>query len=211
MKRATCIFCFMIALVFLTAVCDMSLAADNVIEIKAGSVLPIKHRLSTDAFKQYGDEIERRTNGRIKFRWFLAGSLVTFETAKKGLKNGLVDMAFFVPVYVSPNEYPISMMLQLPFMVDSAAHAALTYYKAFQEIPEMREEYKDLKPHGFFSCSIADLHTKGPSPQNLEDIKGMRIWCSDRQSISMFKSLGASPRHTKIQDVYMSVQKGSGG
>jgi len=181
---------------------------DDVIEIKVGTVIPAKSRISTDAFKQYGKEIEKRTNGRVKFKWFLAGSLVQWANVKKGLKSGLIDMALCLPVVTVENEYPITRMLHLPFMVDSPSHAVLTYYKAFQEIPEMREEYNDLKPLGFGSTDILDLHTKGDPPKNLSDLKGLRVWCGGKMMISMFELLGASPRHTKIQDVYMSVQRG---
>ena len=181
---------------------------DDVIEIKVGTVIPAKSRISTDAFEQYGKEIEKRTNGRVKFKWFFAGSLVQWANVKKGLKSGLIDMALCLPVVTVENEYPITRMLHLPFMVDSPSHAVLTYYKAFQEIPEMREEYNDLKPLGFGSTDILDLHTKGDPPKTLADLKGLRVWCGGKMMISMFELLGASPRHTKIQDVYMSVQRG---
>lgn len=181
---------------------------DDVIEMKVGTVLPIKSRISLDAFEQYGKEVEKRTNGRVKFKWFLAGSLVQWANVKKGLKSGLIDMALCVPIVAIENEYPVTRMLHLPFMVDSPSHAVLTYYKAFQEIPEMSEEYKDLKPLGFCSTDILDLHTKGDPPRTLADLKGLRVWCGGKMMISMFELLGASPHHTKIQDVYMSVQRG---
>jgi len=181
---------------------------DDVIEIKVGTVIPAKSRISTDAFEQYGKEIEKRSDGRVKFKWFLAGSLVQWANVKKGLKSGLIDMALCMPIVTVENEYPVTRLLHLPFMVDSPSHAALTYYRAFQQIPEMREEYKDLKPLGFGVTDILDLHTKGDPPKTLEDLKGLRVWCGGKMMLSMFDLLGASPRHTKVQDVYMAVQRG---
>lgn len=204
-------FSFMGTIFILTLILFIAVAfaaTDDVIELKVATVVPIKNRLTKDAFQQYGKEIEKRTNGRIKFKWFLAGSLVQWANVKKGLRSGLVDMAMFLPVVTVENEYPITRMLHLPFMVDSSAHAALTFHRAYKEIPEMRKEYNDLKPLGFFATDIIDLHTKANPPKNLQDLKGLRVWCGGKLMISMFELLGASPRHTKIQDVYMSVQRG---
>jgi TRAP-type transport system periplasmic protein len=199
-------FAFLLSIILFSAPAFAN--SDDVIEIKVGTVLPAKSRISMDAFEQYGREIEKRTNGRVKFKWFLAGSLVQWPNVKKGLKSGLIDMALCMPVVAVENEYPVTRLLHLPFMVDSPSHAALTYYRAFHEIPEMREEYKDLKPLGFGVTDILDLHTKGDPPKTPADLKGLRVWCGGKMMLSMFKLLGASPRHTQAQDVYMAVQRG---
>jgi TRAP-type transport system periplasmic protein len=198
--------CFVILLVSVSL--PTKAVAEDVIEIKVGTVHPAKHRLTTDAFEVYAKEIEKKTHGRVKFKWFLAGSLVQWGNAKKGLKSGLIDMALVVPVWVTENEFPVTRMLQLPFIVDSASHGALTYYRAFQEMPQMQDEYRDLKPLGFFSTPDLNIHTKGPAPKTLADLQGLKLWGSSNMVMEMIKLLGASPRHTKIQDVYMAIQRG---
>ena len=208
MRNFFSVIAFGFVVILTSAALSTSAVAEDPIVIKVGTVHPVKHRLTSDAFKVYAKEIEKRTHGRVKFKWFLAGSLVHWGNAKKGLKSGLIDMALVVPVWVTENEYPISKMLQLPFVVDSAPHGALTYYRAFQELPQMREEYRDIKPLGFAATPNLNIHTKGPAPRTLADLEGLKLWGSAKMVTEMISLLGASPRHTKIQDVYMAVQRG---
>ena len=67
--------------------------AKKPIEIKASTFHPVGHTLTEDAFKWYGKEIERRTNGQVKFTWFLATSLIPFNKTYDGLKSGIADWA----------------------------------------------------------------------------------------------------------------------
>lgn len=208
MKR---IMSFMVVGLVLTLVFYIlpSLAlAEAVIEIKAATMHPMKHRLTDDAFKRYGQEIEKRTKGKVRFKWFLAGSLVQWSKAKEAVTTGLVDMVLVMPVWARLSLYPVTTGLGLPFMFDSPLHYSLAYYKAYHEIPEMRTEYADVKPLGFTSSAMIDIASKGSPPKTLADMKGLKIWARSATSIEMLKLLGASPRKTKVQDIYMSVQRG---
>jgi TRAP-type C4-dicarboxylate transport system substrate-binding protein len=196
----------MLSLVFF-AVPSLIHAAD-VITIKAATMHPAKHRLTDDSFSLYGKEVEKRTNGRVEFKWYLAGSLVNWGQSQQAVKTGLVDMVLVLPQWLHLPEYPVTRAMSLPFMGDSAAHAALTLYKMYQTIPEMREEYAHIKPLAFFSTAISNLHTMGPAPKTMEDLKGMRIWCASKVSVELVKCLGSSSRQTKLQDVYMAMQRG---
>jgi len=184
------------------------LHADDVITIKAATVHPMTHRLTDDSFRVYAKEVEKRTQGRVQFKLYLAGSLVQWGTAQQGVKTGLVDMVLPLPLWTHMMEYPITRALSLPFMVESAAQAALTLFKMYETIPEMKLEYQDIIPLGFSSTAVSNLHTKVPAPKTLEDLKGMRIWCASKVSVAMTTHLGASIRQTKTQDVYMALQRG---
>lgn len=180
----------------------------DVIVIKLASLHPVRSRVTSDFIEPYCQEIEKRTNGKVKFKKFLACSLVNFNNCKKGLLSGLVDMVIALPVYVYENEYPVSKLLQTTFLCDDPAHLALTYYTCVQEVPEMRAEYQDLKALGFFCTAATNFHFKKVPAKSLEDMQGKKIWCGSKGQVDACKLYGASPRLTKIQDVYMSLQRG---
>jgi len=186
------------------------LFAKDVITIKAATMHPVKHRLTDDCFLQYAKEVEKRTNGTVKFNWYLGGSLVQWKQAQQAVKTGLVDMVLVLPVYHHISEYPVSAAISLPFIADSSAHASLIFYKMYQSIPEMKYEYAHVKPLAFSTSAIADLHTIGSPPKTLEDLKGMRLLCVSAVSANLLKALGASPIVINIQDLYMSLQRGMG-
>ena len=114
MRNFFSVITFVFVVILTSAALSTSAVAEDPIVIKVGTVHPVKHRLTSDAFKVYAKEIEKRTHGRVKFKWFLAGSLVHWGNAKKGLKSGLIDMALVVPVWVTENEYPISKCFNFP-------------------------------------------------------------------------------------------------
>jgi len=184
------------------------LAAEKVIEIKAATWHPVPHRLTEDAFKLYGKEIEKRTNGRVKFKWFLGGSLVKASNSYEGLRTGLVDWVV-LGTFTTMNKFPITEGLGLPFVVDSARHAAAVGWEMYKTIPEMQEEYSQIKLLGVCSTAIMNLALKkGPPPENLKDMKGLKVAAITGPSIEMLKLLGAAPRFIKPMDSYVSLQRG---
>jgi len=187
---------------------SFSYAADNVIELKAATTQPRRHPLHDYAYLHWGKEIEKRTNGKVKFKWYLSNSLVTQAQAQTAVKNGLVDIVVQNAVWAEESKYPVTKLLHLPFMFDSARHAAYTYYKAYQSIPELRKEHDHVKPLAFFTTGIVNISKKGDPPKTLNDMKGLKLWSGSKTSVEMVKLLGATPVTTKVQDVYMALQRG---
>ena len=69
----------------------ISSPAADVIEIKANAFHPMGHRLYTDGFPQYSERIEKLTNGKVKFTWFPAHTLIPQFKTYDGLKSGICD------------------------------------------------------------------------------------------------------------------------
>jgi len=185
----------------------MSLAADP-IEIKAATWHPAGHRLTTDSFEVYGKEIEKRTNGKVKFKWFLAASLVKPEQSEQAVKTGLVDLMMPIAVWSFPSIFPVSSGIQYPFMADGSKHASLTLYRMYQTIPEMQKELSDIKPLGFWTTAISNIAVKGDPPKTLEDLQGLKICDPSPDTMKMLGLLGATPVHIKLPDMYMAMQRG---
>jgi len=190
------------------AVPSSVVAAEKVIEIKAATWHPVPHRLTEDAFKWYGKEIEKRTNGRVKFKWFLGGSLVKAFNSYEALRTGLVDWVV-MGTFTFMHQFPITEGLGLPFVVDSARHAAAVGWEMYQTIPEMKEEYSQVKLLGVCSTAIMNLALKmGPPPRNLEELKGLKVAAISGPCVEMLKLLGTAPRFIKPMDSYVSLQRG---
>lgn len=181
--------------------------AKDVIEIKAATWHPVTHRLTDDAFKLYGQEISKRTNGRVNFTWLLGGSLVNAFNAYDGLTAGLCDWAYFITGLKS-NIFIITDAVNLPFMADSSAHAAAILWRMYQEIPEMQKEYRKLQPLAFFSTAAVNLHTMKDAPKTLDDVKGLKIGTPGPVVINMIKLLGGSAQQLKPGDMYIALQRG---
>ena len=199
---------FIVALSILTAFQSMAFAKKP-IEIKASTFHPVGHTLTEDAFKWYGKEIEKRTNGQVKFTWFLACSLIPFNKTYDGLKSGIADWAYIVPS-MNPNEFVLSDAINLPFAAVNSAHAAAILWQMSKEFPELLVEYKKVKPLFFYSTAPVHIHTntKKYQPKTLEDVQGLRIACPGPALVKYMNILGIAGQQMQPFDLYTAVQRG---
>jgi TRAP-type C4-dicarboxylate transport system substrate-binding protein len=205
-KRSLVVFLsFVVLLTFF--VFPISTPAQDVIEIKANTFHPVGHRLTEDAFKWYGNEIEKRTNGKVKFKWFLGASLVPQFKTYDAIKSGICDWGYII-TSLNPNEFVITDAINLPFMADSSAHAAAIGWKMYQKFPELNKEYDKVKLLFFYSTAAVHVHTKGPAPKKLEDLKGLRLGTPGPPLVKIFKLLGAAAQQMQAFDLYTALQRG---
>jgi len=180
------------------------------IVLKAASSMPEGHRVTQDVYLPYMHEIEKRTNGRVKFKFYPASTLFNARQSREGVTAGMADIAFPMSIWAFEDQYPVTRVLGFPFVVDSSLQGSYTFYKMFQEIPEVRKEFSDVKVIGFHCTGAANLGVTGKKvPKTLDEIKGLRVWAGSKKSISVAELLGMVPRRIKLEDLYMSLQRGS--
>ncbi|MFH1741624.1 MAG: hypothetical protein ABIH23_21670, partial [bacterium] len=54
---------------------------------------------SAFAMKKLAAEIEKRSNGRVKFEWYFSGSIIKAKEELPAIKAGIVDWAPVHPIY----------------------------------------------------------------------------------------------------------------
>ena len=199
-------YCFLALLWMPGAV--LAASAVKPIVITVATMHPLKHPLTQEAFMRYGKEVERRTHGKVEFKWFPAGSLVQWDQAQQAVTGGLVDMVMGLPIFMNESLYPVTSILQTLFFCDSSSHFSETAYLAYQTIPEMRKEYSKYKPLAIFSTSASNIHTVGPPPKTADALKGMTVLVGSANAAQLFKSWGAAAQYIKTQDAYMALQSG---
>ncbi len=209
MKKTGLFTVFGLILFTVVFILPFSAVAEGVIELKAATYHPLKHRLTEDCFKLWGQEIEKRTSGKIKIKWYLAGSLVKNAQSIDSVKTGLVDMSIPGLVWLNESQFPITNAIQLPFLVDSETHAAQVLSMMFQQVAEMQEEFADLVPIGFSTSGIMNLHfTKNIMVKTIDDLNGKRVMAPSGVIASVLKGLGAAPMTLKTLDMYPALEKG---
>ncbi|MBU2647009.1 TRAP transporter substrate-binding protein DctP [bacterium] len=194
-------------LFLITAIVPSSFA--KTIEIKVGSYEPEGHYLVQYVYVPYTQEIERRTNGQVKFKWYHGGSLVKAPQTYDAMTGGLVDMVVTLGVFTMQSRFPVSNVMTLPFLFDSTVQVDRVYQKAYDTIPEFRAEYKDIVMLGFHASDFFNLHIHKDlkAPRTLEDMKGLKICAVSKTFVEVTQLLGATPRSLKPEDAYMSLQR----
>ena len=195
------VFMLVVALFFSSRVMAKS------IELKISSYEPEQSYLIQNIYLPYCAEIEKRTNGRVTFKWYHSGSLVKAPQTYKALLNGLVDVVASVGIWTQENQFPVNQVFTLPFLFDNSHQVDLTYLKAVETIPELQKEYSKIKMLGFHGTDLANISTNVAPPKTMADMKGLKLWGGSRTSVLLIQQLGGTPRNVRLTDLYMSLQK----
>jgi TRAP-type C4-dicarboxylate transport system substrate-binding protein len=132
---------------------------------------PPVHKNSILAQK-FCDEINKRTNGKVKITVFAGGTLTKADKVYDGVVNGLSDLGMSVVSYTM-GRFPASELVELP-------HG---YLNGWVSTKVANDFYNEFKPAEFDKVHVLYFHAHGPSViltvnkpvRQMEDMKGMVI------------------------------------
>jgi TRAP-type C4-dicarboxylate transport system substrate-binding protein len=172
------------------------------IELTYSIFFPAPHK-NTVLATQWGEEIAKRTNGRVKVTMFPGGTLTPAAQCYDGVVKGLSDVGMSVLGYTA-GKFPLTEVIDLPLGYKSGLAATKlinAYYRKFQP-----KEFNDVQVMYFHAHGPGILHTK-KAVEKLEDLKGMKIVCHGL-SAKVVGSLGGTPVAMPMPDRYDALQKG---
>ena len=163
----------------------------------------IAHRLF---MQPWADEIEKKSEGRVKIQVFPAMQLGGKPADLYGqARDGVVDMVWTIPGY-TPGRFPLTEVFELPFLSGNATAASQALTEFHRKW--MREEYKDTHPLVFHSTAPTHVHTVGKQIRAIEDFEGMKIRAPSRVSAETLRALGAVPVGMPVPAVYEALSRG---
>jgi TRAP-type C4-dicarboxylate transport system substrate-binding protein len=172
------------------------------IEISFSNMFPPSH-IHGRLGQEYCDEIEKRTDGRVKMTYYPGGSLVTPPQTYGAIVDGITDMGFSVLGY-SRGVFPALEAIDLPMGYKSGTQATKiinAFYEKFQPT-----ELNKIKVMFFTAHGPGLIHSKDPI-RTLEDIQGMKVRCYGF-SVKVVEALGGVPVAMAQNQAYEALQKG---
>jgi TRAP-type C4-dicarboxylate transport system substrate-binding protein len=148
-----------------------------------------QHHLTANVLQGWATEVEKATNGRVKFTM-----LPKHPSAPPGtfdaVRDGLVDLSFVTASY-TPARHILPLMPELPgsgetALINSVAYSRI-YWKHFHKIGE----YKGVKQLGVFTHGPGQMFTKKPVA-SIADVQGLKIRTGGGVAEAVAKALGAS-------------------
>jgi len=177
-------------------------AAEAVISLKYSNFLPPLHAQSV-LVDQWGKELEKRTDGRVKVRQFAGNTLTPANQTYDAVVKGITDIGLSILSY-TPGRMPLTEVLTLPLGVKSgyqASHLANAYYKKFKP-----KELDDVKIFFLMGPGPFIWHSKTPVAK-MEDLKGMRFK-SDANTSKIVAAAGATPTTMPMSETYDAMKRG---
>lgn len=178
-------------------------AYGKTVTLTYSNVYPATHGNAVLA-QEWANEIEKRTNGAVKFQMFPGGTLTPADQCYDGVVKGISDLGMSVLSYTK-GRFPLSEVIDLPLGYRSgyqATRLANAFYKQFKP-----KEFDDVKVMYLMAHGPGILHTKDKPVSKMEDLKGMKIRCSGT-SAKMVKALGATPVAMPQPETYEALSKG---
>lgn len=176
--------------------------SEKPIELSYSIFFPPTH-IQCEAAVQWGKEIEKRTNGRVKINTFPGGSLTQAPQVYEGVVNGISDLGMSCFAYTR-GKFPLLEGLDLPLGYSSGKVAT-------KVASEMVVKYQ---PQEVANTHILYVHAHGPGilaskkPVHVvDDVAGMKIRATGL-STKIVEHLKGTPVGMSQPETYEALQKG---
>jgi TRAP-type C4-dicarboxylate transport system substrate-binding protein len=156
---------------------------------------------------QWAKDVGQATNGRVKITIYPGGALSTAVQLYDTVKTGVVDLAWFLQGY-TPGKFPLTSVIELPFMATSAKQGSQALWELYEASPEMQAEYVGVKVLTIWTVDTGQLMTNRKVVRNVNDIKGLKLRIGSDTLKPTAEALGAVPILMAINELYDALQKG---
>lgn len=156
----------------------------------------------------YLTEVEKRTNGRVKFERYWSESLVPARELLQAISAGAADSGGLVGEY-TPAKTPLLTLGNLPALYGDIYPAAMAWHDLYKEIPAMNQELAQYNAR-FMSAAVSSAYViLTTKPVNtLADLKGMKLRAMGDQSV-LLKELGGVPVSMTGPESTQAMERGT--
>ncbi len=154
-----------------------------------------------------GDEIARRTGGRVKLKFYPGGVMGNDKTVLRKVRSGQLQGGAFTGGGLA-EVAPDAQVYGLPFLFHSLAE--VDYVRRHLDRPVAQAlEGAGMVVLGISEGGFAYLMSSHPVRVSA-DLKGRKVWVpeGDRVSQAGFEAVGVTPVPLAIADVYTGLQTG---
>ena len=176
--------------------------AFGAIELKFCNYFPVPARQSKIC-EEFIKDLEARSGGQLKIRFFPAGTLLTAPKMYDGVVEGIADIGFSNIGYTF-GRFRMTEVLDLPLGFPNAwvaNHVANDFFKEFK--PKEWDKIHMLSMH----TSPVNVVISATKPVNkMEDLKGMTLRGLGFIA-EVVSALGGTPRPIPTPEAYEAIQK----
>ncbi|MBS4024319.1 MAG: TRAP transporter substrate-binding protein [Clostridia bacterium] len=153
--------------------------------------------------EKWKEEVEKRTNGRVKVETYPGGTLLGAMNMYEGVSQGVAEIGLTCPSYF-PGQFPLFAISDMAIVYPNAKVASLVLYDLIQEFqPPSLKDYKVITVFATEPSYIMSMDRIA----SLEDLKGKEIRISGGNA-AVLGALGAAPVGMGMGQVSEALQTG---
>lgn len=160
-----------------------------------------------DEVQDFAADLDEATDGRLSITSYPGASLAEPNEHFDAAATGSVDFALSVNGY-TPNQFPLTSVMELPFMTDSAVEGSENLWKLYNEFDEFDDEYAGTVPLWLYTTDPGQLFTVGKQVTSIEDLEGMRIRSPSPETSDWLEALGATPVSMPMNENFEALERG---
>lgn len=181
---------------------EQAATADKPIELSYAFFAPA-NTFPAVQMEKWKEELEKRTNGKVKVDLFPGGTLLKADNMYDGVANRVADIGLSSTTY-EPGRFPLLAISDMPSGYPSSKIASLVTHDLIEQYPS--EAFKDFKIITSFATEAAFIQTKDPVT-SLAELKGKQLRISGALTPIM-QELGAAPVGMSQAEVAEALQTG---
>ncbi len=168
--------------------------------------LPQTHLINEQAILPFIEEVQTASDGRIKIETLpkVVGSVPgQYDVAV----DGLADITFIIMGY-TPGRFPLSEVVELPFVGDDPEATSVAYYQVYRDDLEKYNEFKGVKLLSLCVASPSHIATSKKLVTEIDDLQGLKMRNPIASFIPAAEAMGTVPINKPISELYELASSG---
>ncbi|MEA3277692.1 MAG: TRAP transporter substrate-binding protein DctP [Pseudomonadota bacterium] len=159
------------------------------------------------AMREAGDEIEKRSSGRVKLRFYPGGVMGNDKSVMRKIRVGQLQGGAVTPGALASADKDVQVY-SIPFLFRNLGE--VEYVRSRMDARLLKGlERKGFVSFGFAEGGFAYFMSRYPV-RTVDDLRARKVWSpeGDRITLTAFDALGISPVTLPLTDVLTALQTG---
>ena len=156
--------------------------------------------------RKFAAEVEKKSNGTLKFEIYPAASLMKAVPQYKALSTGALDMSLY-PLAYAGGEFPEANLTLMPAVITSYEQGL-----RWKDAPIGKELTRIVEEKGVkiitWVWQAGGIASRGKPVISPDDVKGLKFRGGSKEMDVMLKAAGASPTNVPSSEIYSAMQSG---
>ncbi|UZK67009.1 TRAP transporter substrate-binding protein DctP [Sphingomonas sp. M1-B02] len=151
--------------------------------------------------------VEANSGGRIAFRPYWSGALLSADMSMEEIRHGVADIGLITPIYAKGGAHLLRGQSGFYGGIKTIPDQVAVYDCLAARFPQYGKETEGLHILAVQGGNFPGVLTRDRPIRSLADFKGLRLR-SQSDAVDILKQLGADPVNMPMGEVYAALAKG---
>ncbi|MEG3179599.1 TRAP transporter substrate-binding protein DctP [Sphingomonas sp. LT1P40] len=151
--------------------------------------------------------VEAKSGGRIAFKSFWSGALLSSDMSMEEIRHGVADIGLITPIYAKGGAHLLRGQSGFYGGIRTITDQVAVYDCLAARFPQFGKETEGLHILAVQGGNFPGVLTRDRPIRKLADFKGLRLRAQS-DAVDILKQLGADPVNMPMGEVYSALAKG---